>query len=249
MSAARADEFLTRREPGRAVPSGHVPPGSRHLGSGSEFFTVVQPSQLQRVGGWQPRFLLGLVRDRVWWLLVRALIAWRWRRWRRSLWPQQTVSQLPGVPEIDGDLVRQPDLLGCGLHRSPRPPMQAGQGGSQAGVCMVLGGHRPQRPCHQRAPDRSALQRQEGQEALRPLREDDGRAFVLQPEPVEQGDPKMRAIPGLGFPSLRFAIFGLVQNRPPRTLLLFRRRALLDLAPDRNRPTERSGGYSRTGAC
>ncbi len=94
--------------------------------------------------------------------------------------------------------------------------MQAGECRPETGRCMILSGHRPQCPCRDWAPDRSALQRQEGQEALRPLPEDDGQVVVLQSEPVKQRDSKIRAIPELGSPSLRSEILALAQDRPPQ---------------------------------
>jgi hypothetical protein len=67
--------------------------------------------------------------------------------------------------------------------------MQAGECRSKAGGCVILRGHRPQCPCHQRAADRSALQREEGQQALGSLRQDQLGAFVLQLEAAEKGHP------------------------------------------------------------
>ena len=43
-----------------------------------------------------------------------------------------------------------------------------------------------------------------------PLREDDGGPVVLQPEPVEQREPKP-AIPALGFPGLRYVMVAVAQ--------------------------------------
>lgn len=96
------------------------------------------------------------------------------RRRHRPITPEEPASQTSSVPKIDRYLVRELDLLSCDLHGSSSGPVQVGEGGSKTGRCVRLGGGRPQRARHDRPPDRPRLQREERQEALRSLRQDDG---------------------------------------------------------------------------
>jgi len=93
---------------------------------------------------------------------------------RRSITPQEPASQTPCVTKIDRDVVRELDLLGGDLHGGSSGAVQVGEGRSKAGRCVPLGGRRPQCARHHRPPDRSGLQREERDEALRPLGKDDG---------------------------------------------------------------------------
>ena len=115
----------------------------------------------------------------------------RFERWGACRGRQQ-VGQVPGIPEINGDIVWSPISFEVAKTLARARGLNLARADLEARRRVVFGDGGPECPGRLAAADRSAVQRQECQQTLGTVRDQDADAILLEPETSQHGDTKMR---------------------------------------------------------